>query len=99
VGVALTNADGSGYDGTQSDANFYDISTITAVGTPGSLLTGDPTFSTWSLGNTQTYSDASGPVLTFSGFGALQGGDGSNVFDVTAATTINLFGGAGANTY
>jgi hypothetical protein len=50
------------------------------------------------VGATKTYNDGSGP-LTFSGFTNLQGGSADDAFNIAAANTLNVLGGAGDDTF
>src|SRR5207302_1934147 len=94
--VTLTGSAANGYGGTTANVTggFSNIRTLTGSG--AGTLTGENTTSTWSLGASKTYDDTAGNgTLTFSGFGTAQGGTGADTFNVTAATTLNLKGGAG----
>ena len=106
VNVQLTGSDASGYSGTEplsfSGGGFQGIQFIIASPSSAgsSILTGDDSQSTWSLGAAQTYNDGSPkPRLTFSGFGILQSGAGANTFNVTSDTTADLQGGALGNSF
>ena len=95
--VTVTSFDGIGYSSTTS--NFTGINTVNARGT-GNTLTGDNnvTLSTWTLGDSAyTYLDPTGnsstSLLTFSGFGTLQGGTSNNTFTVSTAFFGSLDGG------
>jgi hypothetical protein len=95
--VMLTGYDTIGYDGTHNSTTFNDINVINTTSGLGSTLTGDNTFSTWSLA-AGTYNDGD-PNLTFTGFDGLIGGDGGNLFNIDANATFNLTGGAGDDTF
>ena len=94
----LTGADGDGYAGdmtTGLTGTFDGIRTLTGGGS--GTLTGEGANSTWTLGAVTTYDDLGGNgVLTFDGFGTLQGGNMTDTFNVKAqdlASTLTLKGG------
>ena len=100
IGTASAPAN-LGYQGTASNltGGFSGINQINT--TLGGTLKGDNNASTWTfagLGGT-TYSDTSASLLTFSGFHTLEGGSGSNTFDVQQNTSANLIGGTSTNNF
>ncbi|MFO0819770.1 MAG: hypothetical protein U1A77_17610 [Pirellulales bacterium] len=95
--VFLTNANASGFDGTESSISggFNDIETLTGN---GGTLTGQNLASTWDLDGTPTYTEG-GDTLNFSGFATLAGGSDVDQFNVTAASAFNLQGGGGNDVF
>ena len=94
--VVLTSSTANGFSGTEDDVTLglAGIDTLTGTGAAGSSLTGEDVVSTWGLDGTPTYFDGA-QTLNFSGFATLQGGTAADTFNVTAATTEILKGGAG----
>jgi len=90
--AALVSSGANGFTGTNASANFAGIDVLNGSGT----LTGEDADSIWTLGaTTLTYTDTIPTTLTFSGYGALQGGNGADTFNVNANQSLNLSGGAG----
>ena len=96
--VVLTGSDADGFTGTEADITlgFDGITTIT--GTGAGMLTGPNAAGVWLLDGTPTY-DTGVNTLNFSGFPILQGGDMTDQFNVTAASTFNLMGGVGNDAF
>ncbi len=67
-------------------------------GADSDTLTGRDAASTWGLDGTPTYSDGSNTVV-FAEIETLRGGSAADVFSVTAATTFQILGGDGADTF
>jgi acrosin len=99
--ATLTGSATNGYAGTNANISggFSNIDTLTDSGPGPDTLTGESVASTWALGATSTYNDGSAGSLTFSGYKTLQGGTAADTFNVTAAVTQNLAGGAGNDTF
>jgi MBG domain (YGX type)/Bacterial Ig-like domain (group 3)/Domain of unknown function (DUF4214) len=100
VSVTLTGSDADGYSGsaTRIGAGFRGIDSL--IGSLGvDTLTGDNAECTWDLDGDPTYNDGNSAPLSFSQFGNLQGGSGSNTFlligDSLGNLTENLDGGGG----
>ena len=92
----------SGNEATSVSGGFTGINTVNA--TAGGTLTGDIHASTWDLG-AATYKDTTTDntlLLTFSGFGTLQGASSSSdTFNIDASSplSLNLVGGSGYNDF
>ncbi|HKI37673.1 MAG TPA: calcium-binding protein, partial [Gemmataceae bacterium] len=99
VSVTLLSSTSAGFSSSTATglAAFSGIDTL--AGHAGSTLNGENVASTWALGGTTTYTDASAHSLTFSAFGTLQGGSGADTFNITSNTTASLNGGGGTNAY
>ena len=97
--MTLTAADADGFDGTVANilGGFANIDNL--VGSSSAdTLTGLNTTADWNLGATDRY--IVGPnALTFSGFDNLIGGSGADTFEISAAQTLNLNGGAGDDVF
>ena len=91
--VVLTGSDADGFAGTEASISLGFDGIATLTGNAGTL-TGENVASTWALDGTPTYNDGAN-TLNFSGFANLQGGTNTDAFNVTAASTFNLLGGAG----
>jgi acrosin len=101
--VSLSGSgDSNGYGGTADNAiTFTGIDVLAGSGT----FTGDDNPSKFGIDSTSTYNDgATSNSLSFSGFAAIAGGAGDDVFTIavagsaTAATLGTLDGGGGTNT-
>ena len=105
VVVHLTSSDADGYQGTEPTSfglgGFRGIDVL--IGSPADrgrdALIGEDAPSTWSLDRVASYRDDSAHPLGFSGFESLQGGAGSDLFDVRADITADLAGGDGDDTF
>ena len=103
-GTQITDVSLSGPGGTAgvngSNAGVSnDFSNITNLtGTGGGTLTGSVNASSWDLGGTPTYTDATG-ITAFSNFATLQGGSDIDSFNVTLASNFDLLGGAGVDVF
>ena len=93
-----------GFDGNTTGSatdpitgTFSDIDTIKAGSSGNDTLTGLATAGTWNLNAVTTY--VNGNTLTFSGFDTLDAGAGGDTFKILANQTLNLNGGAGADSF
>jgi hypothetical protein len=93
IAVTLSGSTVGGFSGSDiAGDRFTGVSSV--VGNAGSSLTGENCASTWTLGNSSTYSDGT-QSLAFAGIQNLQGGSAADTFDVTTAYSANLQAGAG----
>lgn len=104
VDVTLTMANGAGgFDATAVALVTGSLTGIEEIsgGSGSNSLTGIDSDSTWTIGGTNTYEEDADPtnVLTFSGIGAAIGGSMVDSFDVNLSTSLDLSGGAGADTF
>ncbi len=97
----LTDSNDGNIDGSVA---FTSVST--AIDSGGGTLIGANADSTWDFAGTQTYSLNASPshVLTFSGYGTIQGGSGNDTFNlmgdgITNQVFANLYGGSGDDTF
>ncbi len=99
VSTTLTAPGGTdGFNGTSTGimtGTFANVDVIVSGTHTGDVLTGDDAVSTWALGSSQAYTSG-GASVTFSAFETLTGGSAIDTFNVTADTSANLNGGAGA---
>jgi len=96
--AALTSSATLGFSGTATNISggFSGIDAL--IGAGGGTLTGETyATATWTLNANPTYNDGS-YSLPFSGFAKLQGGTVADTFNVSAATTAAISGGAGTET-
>jgi acrosin len=103
IAVTLTGpASTNGYAGNQPlsiGGTFAGIDALTGSSAPDSLI-GEDADSTWTIGTTRTYRDnAVSNSLTFSSFENLQGGSGADLFDIAVDPGVDLYGGAGNDTF
>jgi Ca2+-binding RTX toxin-like protein len=98
--VTLTGSSAAGFNGTENSfgLTFTGIETINNPAPADGSLTGQAATATWDLDGTPTYTTG-GNTLNFSGFATLIGGAGDDTFNVTAASTFDLVGGDGADTF
>jgi len=107
VNVNLSGHNTYGYNGSEATSvsgGFTGINTVNANAITGGTLTGDSNTSTWDLA-ALTFQDTSPSTLltlTFSHFGTLVGGSGTDTFSIDASTAprLNLEGGgSGSHDY
>ncbi len=98
--VTLTSSSAAGFNGTENSlgTTFTGFETINNTAPADGSLTGQNADSTWDLDGSPTYTTG-GNTLNFSGFATLIGGSNSDTFNISAATTVNLIGGDGADTF
>ena len=103
--VTLTAAaDANGYQGTEdltlSGYGFSGIDTLVGSGI-ADQLTGRDDVATWTLDGSPTYqkTGSADSPLSFSGYTVLQGGSKVDVFAISADTTADIAGGAGADVF
>jgi acrosin len=92
---------GASLAGTASGVSggYSGISTL--VGSGGGTLTGESVASTWTVDANSTYDDGSN-VVSFTGFGTLQGGGGADTFNVqtlASGASLTLAGGNGNDAF
>src|SRR5206468_467612 len=105
IQAALTASDASnGFDGKFTgnapnpvSAGFTGLNVLNA-GSGANTLTGRNVDSTWTLGTSLTYTDATA-TLTFSNFGTLLGGVAVDTFDITQSNSAILKGGEGKDVF
>ena len=101
VAVALTSDSASGFSGTATGitGTFSAIDTLNGAGFASDSLTGESVTSTWNL-TPAAYTYVHGSdTLTFSYFENLNGGTGSDQFNISANFLGNLVGGTGTDTF
>ena len=99
VNITLTAADGDGFDGTAANltGGFANIDNL--IGSASAdTLTGFNTVAIWEIDGTNRYIVGAN-ALNIAGFENYVGGSGADTFNISAAQTLNLNGGAGDDTF
>ena len=86
----------NGFAGATGSIHFDNANRLIGSSLAGDTLTGLSAASTWTVGATRAYSSTR--TLAFSGIETAIGAGGADTFLLTAASTLNLDGGAGVNT-
>lgn len=97
--ITLLAANATGYSGTNSliSGGFSGINTL-AGGNGSDTLIGLNAPATWTVGATRSYTSG-GNTLIFSSLENLNGGNNSDVYNITGTQNLNLDGGAGDDTF